>query len=226
MKALILDLFGTLIDLESDKKAHEELSKFLAKLHGNVFSWEEHLRLYNKFTKEPKKLSSTEAAWEALIKVLGKYGLSPKLGKEELVKAHGEFHARYAIPAHGLNEVINEARKLGLKLGLVTDAERYVTYVVLKSLGLTDVFDVIITKDDVGTRKPDPKMFINALNALGVNGDEALMVGDSCNDVKGAHGAGMEAVLIGFKECDENPDYVINSLIEVINIIKRKVSKR
>lgn len=54
-------------------------------------------------------------------------------------------------------------------------------------------------------RKPKPGLLINALAKLGVNADEAIMVGDSLRDVQAAKAAGVKAVLVrsGYGDADK-----------------------
>ena len=61
----------------------------------------------------------------------------------------------------------------------------------------------MICSYDIGIPKPDPRIFRHTIDLLGVHPSEAVMVGDSLEaDIKGALGAGLQAVLIddGFSE--------------------------
>jgi HAD superfamily hydrolase (TIGR01509 family) len=59
----------------------------------------------------------------------------------------------------------------------------------LRRLGLRDV--PVVTSAEVGTPKPDPAVFLHALERLGVRPERALHVGDSESDEAGARAAGM-----------------------------------
>ncbi len=57
--------------------------------------------------------------------------------------------------------------------------------------------DAVVVSDEAGVEKPHAEIFHIALQALGVTADQAIYVGDNYyDDVVGAHGAGMETLLI------------------------------
>jgi FMN phosphatase YigB (HAD superfamily) len=67
----------------------------------------------------------------------------------------------------------------------------------LIEIGLRELFATVLDSSVVGFTKPDPRIFALALERLGVEASDALMVGDSPSaDVDGAHGAGIRAALI------------------------------
>ncbi|WP_456365391.1 TIGR02253 family HAD-type hydrolase [Thermococcus sp.] len=109
----------------------------------------------------------------------------------------------------------------GYKLGVITSGPEY-QRLKLELAGLSGYFDVIVTREDVKAIKPEPKIFLHALEALNVRPGEALMVGDSLSqDVYGAKNVGMTAVWINR---DGEPgyhmaDYEIRTLHELRKIL-------
>jgi len=94
----------------------------------------------------------------------------------------------------GVPELLAWLRERGLKLGIITRNCRAAAGAVLESLG--PLVDVVLTRDDVPVVKPDPSHLRRALEALGVCGERALVVGDHPLDVVtgkavGAHTAGV-----------------------------------
>ncbi|NJE84730.1 TIGR02253 family HAD-type hydrolase [Thermococcus sp. CX2] len=112
-------------------------------------------------------------------------------------------------------------REAGYKLGVVTSGPSY-QRLKLKLVGLLEYFDVVVTRDDVGTIKPEPEIFLHALEKLGVEPKEAVMVGDSLSqDVYGAKNIGMTAVWIN-RNGDRGynmPDYEIRTLYELRKVL-------
>ena len=113
----------------------------------------------------------------------------------------------------------------------------------MRQLGVLDYFDALSISCDVGYMKPHPRIFQHALDALAVSPQDAVMVGDSLRaDVGGAqalgiltvwrrnHPAGREGYFSAEDELDEGPkgttaepvdaqpDYVVESLREVIQL--------
>ncbi|GAA4690506.1 HAD family hydrolase [Phytohabitans rumicis] len=67
----------------------------------------------------------------------------------------------------------------------------------LRAMGLWSSFDAVVTSVDVGWRKPHPKIYAVALDALGIDAGDAVFVGDSFEpDFAGPERAGMTAFLI------------------------------
>lgn len=91
---------------------------------------------------------------------------------------------------------------------------------VLRHLGLLDLVDSVWISDEVGFRKPDPRIFEGALEEVGIDPSEAAHVGDSLDkDVAGANAAGMISVLMWrqagpvlVENADQRPAVVVRSL--------------
>lgn len=83
--------------------------------------------------------------------------------------------------------------------------------------GLLDYFDEVVTSYDVGLRKPHPEIFARALDSLGADPSEAVMIGDELvDDVIGARSAGVRAILLGPPGSDHGAaDAVVREFGEV-----------
>ena len=104
-----------------------------------------------------------------------------------------EEHANFDLYEDAL-PVLDEVRRAGLKIGLVSNGARDLEEFVVHH-GL-DV-DAAIGSRAHGRTKPHETIFRAALEALGVEPEEAAMVGDSlADDVEGARALGMRAVLV------------------------------
>lgn len=116
-------------------------------------------------------------------------------------------------------------------LAVVTDAQSAWARAELHQMGLLPYFDPIVVSGDHGFRKPDPRLFTVALDALGVMPEQVLYVGnDMHRDVFGAQGAGMRAALFtsdqGTKTYrdpktsrDTVPDHVIDDHRELLALL-------
>lgn len=68
---------------------------------------------------------------------------------------------------------------------------------LLRKLGLAHYFDYFVVSGILGIEKPDPRIFQEAIRASGKGVSELVYIGDSVfHDVEGAHGAGMDAILL------------------------------
>jgi HAD superfamily hydrolase (TIGR01509 family) len=139
---------------------------------------------------------------EALFRVAGVPPERMPAVHDCLVALHHEWHLWSAV-AEDTRASLARLRAAGLRLGVVSNSDGRVE-AALEAAGLREYFDVVLDSALVGVEKPDPAIFLAALEALGVRPDEALYVGDLYEvDIVGARAAGMEAVLL----CrDESPN--------------------
>lgn len=101
------------------------------------------------------------------------------------------------------------------KLGVLSD---YPTQAKLAGMGLLDLgWDVLLSSEDVDSLKPNPLLFQKALEAIGVEPDRALYVGDRRDtDIAGAQAAGMRTCLIkASRHKGPDADFAVSSLREL-----------
>lgn len=96
----------------------------------------------------------------------------------------------------GVIDYIKEANVLGLKIGIASSSKRSWVDSYLDRFGLKDYFKTIHTSDDVSKVKPDPELYIKAINSLQVKGDEVIAFEDSLNGSIAAKGAGAFCVIV------------------------------
>lgn len=96
----------------------------------------------------------------------------------------------------GVAEHLEEARAIGLKLGVASSSTRDWVGGHLARLGILDRFVCLRCRDDVANAKPEPDLYIAVLECLGVLASEAIAVEDSPNGVLAAKRAGLRCVAI------------------------------
>jgi len=98
----------------------------------------------------------------------------------------------------GVMDYLREAKRLGLKLAIASSSEHAWVDTHAKRLGIFDYFDHVICRDDVGVgrTKPNPDLYLLALEQLQVQNDEAIVFEDSPNGVKAANRAGIFVVAV------------------------------
>jgi putative hydrolase of the HAD superfamily len=112
-----------------------------------------------------------------------------------------------------------------LPLAVVTDAQSAWARGELYQAGLLDYFHPVVVSGDHGYRKPDPRLFSIALDALGVTPQQTLYVGnDMYRDIYGARQLGMRTVMFGsdqgVKEYEDVvPDFTITDHRELLTIL-------
>jgi putative hydrolase of the HAD superfamily len=95
-----------------------------------------------------------------------------------------------AVPA------LEAVRRMGLRTGLVSNATELARR-VLRNLDMERHFDAVVISDEVGVRKPDPRIFGIALGILGADASRAVFLGDRpATDMVGAAEAGVLPILV------------------------------
>ena len=126
-----------------------------------------------------------------------------------------------------VNQTLIELMQLGIKRTVISDAPKMEVWLRIVSLGLHHYFDDIITSEDFGVKKPDPKPYRRALELLGTKAEETLMVGDwPDRDIKGAKGVGMRTAWAKYGDTfgtkESGADYVLDDIHEVVGIVKKE----
>ncbi|MCL6522885.1 MAG: HAD-IA family hydrolase [Firmicutes bacterium] len=86
-------------------------------------------------------------------------------------------------------------RAAGFRLGVISNADRH-AHALLEKSGLAPELELILTSEEAGVEKPDPAIFLQALERMRVRPEEAVYVGDQLEvDVQGAQAAGLAAFL-------------------------------
>jgi HAD superfamily hydrolase (TIGR01509 family) len=96
----------------------------------------------------------------------------------------------------GIREWVTTARELGLQVAIASSSPASWVLGHLERVDAVDLFDLVVTGDEVETHKPDPAIYELALRRLGVRGAEAIAVEDTAHGVAAAQAAGMVAVAI------------------------------
>ena len=101
-------------------------------------------------------------------------------------------------PLPGVMNYLNEAKRLGLKLAIASSSPRSWVDSHARRIGVFQFFDHVVTREDVGPgrTKPNPDLFLTALDRLGVPKEAAIVFEDSPNGVKAARRAGIFVVAV------------------------------
>jgi len=120
---------------------------------------------------------------------------------EDLVRAIAQLFRSLTIHKFQLFsetfQVLHELSKK-IRLGLVSDSQEVYIIPELRLVGLDSLFETVVISSRYGYRKPDPRLFQQALKEMGLTmTDDVLYVGDNWErDIVGASNAGMQAILI------------------------------
>jgi HAD superfamily hydrolase (TIGR01509 family) len=96
----------------------------------------------------------------------------------------------------GVRDYLEEARRLGVRLGVASSSSRRWVEGHLARLGLREYFEVVRCRDDVRVVKPDPALYLAVLEATGIGARDAVALEDSPNGVWAAKRAGLACVAV------------------------------
>lgn len=123
-------------------------------------------------------------------------------------------------------ETVRSLRAQGYKVAIVTSATQSGTEEFLSARGLAALFDSVSGVRDGIRPKPAPDLISDALRKLGLQPEDAIMVGDMAADVAAATAAGLKCICVsyGFNDVAElkkaGAVHIIDSLAELPNLLK------
>jgi HAD superfamily hydrolase (TIGR01509 family) len=179
IKAIVFDFDGLILDTEYVEFA----------------SWQ---HLYREHSQEMRLEDwvSIIGTGASTIKWSPYDDLKERLGKKyhhELIRARRkELFDQYLANEKimpGIETLIAEAEMVGMKLAVASSSPREWVEGFLTQLGLRHHFMVVKTETDVKNAKPDPELYLSALQELGVTQTEAFALEDSANGTSAANAA-------------------------------------
>ncbi len=120
--------------------------------------------------------------------------------------------------AHEVLEYLSES----YELHIITNGFNDIQATKMASSGIDHFFDVIITSETAGFRKPDPRIFQLAMDKAGTKAAESLMIGDNlAADIGGARNFGIDQVFFNPKQMSHTQQvtYEIRGLRELKNLL-------
>ena len=110
---------------------------------------------------------------------------------------------------------------LKYKLHIITNGFEEVQHKKLKNSGIDHYFSTVTTSEEVGVKKPNPKVFLTALNKANSLPTQSVMIGDSLEaDILGANNIGMQTIFYNYRnESISKKIKSIDSLLEIKNYL-------
>ncbi len=184
IKAIIFDFDGTIIDTET---AWYVAFRDAYRKHGVDLTLETYSQCIGTSLH-------TFNPYEYLITEL-KLPIDRDAFRKEIQERHSSLMKKERMRA-GVLEFLDMAKEAGLSIGLASSSSRDWVDKYLQQLNISHFFECIRTADDVRNVKPDPELYIQALQCLGVQPQEAIAIEDSPNGAKAAAGAGMHYIIV------------------------------
>ncbi len=195
---VLIDLFGTLIDQESDDRAHELLARKIAEQQGFAEAWPTLIQLY----REALTLcgDSNRAVYESYIKFVEMNNLEKIFTLEELTWLHIWSHiltSRLYSDSRPFLERISTRHRVALISDTINEIARGIT----RYHGIHRYLHAIVATHSYGLSKPDPRIADIALELLGTgSGESIIVIGDSTKDYELAKNVGARFIAVARDE--------------------------
>lgn len=183
-QAVIFDLDGTLVD---SMPAHFEAWREALAKNGapkDVFPEDVFYSMGGRPTKD------------IVVEINGEFNL--ELDPEAVAFAKRKAFMDLLHKVEVNEDVVAFAKSLRGKMpiGIATGGSRKVVEATLKAVGLTELFDEVVTADDVKCGKPAPDIYLDAAQRLEVDPEDCLVLEDAAPGIMAAQCAGMEVVTV------------------------------
>lgn len=216
---LIFDFDGTLIDSVPDLA--DAINVMLAQLGNPPYP----LHLIEQWVGNGARMLVERA-------LSGGVESDPSLSAAEIETAQKLFFEAYAAPETSKTVAypdvdcgLRALKQAGYTLALVTNKPIRFVPQILESLDWTSLFDMVLGGDSLSTKKPDPAPLLHVCDTLKFNPDQALMIGDSINDIYAGQRAHIDTIGLSYgynygkNISDSNPTYTFTRFADLLDFL-------
>lgn len=195
IKAFFFDQDGVIIDTEKD--GHRVAFNRTFKKHGYDFAWS---------VDEYHELLQISGGKERMTHYLHTRGFGKEIKPEEVAEIIKQLHhdktdeiifmlEKNELPLRpGIHRFMRKINQRGLVLAVCTTSNQRAAQAVAEGM-LPDIqFDFILAGDMVSKKKPDPEIYLTAMEKVGLTPEECIVVEDSENGVAAGKAAGMHVI--------------------------------
>lgn len=188
LSAILFDLDGTLIN--SEGKFFESFRQIIEAKFDYIISFEEY---ENNELKQNANLISS----------LKNKGIIEKDLSQDLImkEVYAEYEKKFMELLDenevSLNfELLKQLKRKGLRLALVSTSRKKFIELLLKKLGIENLFEIIISRDDVKKLKPAPDAYLMALDLLNISSDSCIAFEDSERGIIASKNANIKTIQV------------------------------
>jgi len=218
-KLFIFDLDGTLIDSSPDLAL--AINHMLKTLNRDTFSTDTiHYWVGNGAeTLVKRALSGSSSIDETIDPILF----------EKALKIFLDFYAKNlaveTVTYPDVKKILTMLNGWNYRLAIVTNKPFAFVEPILKALELSDLFELVLGGDSLEEKKPNPLPLLHVCEKLGVSVEEAVMLGDSKNDILAANACGMNSIgfTYGYNYGEDiatyKPNFVFDEFADILTTI-------
>lgn len=149
---------------------------------------------------------------------------------DEMVEKYREWnqahHDELVTEYDGVITTLEQLKEQGIRLAIVSTKRRDTIQKGLNLMGASHLFEFLIGLDDVKNVKPNPEPVLLAIEKLGINKEETMMIGDNYHDIEAGKNAGVKTAGVAWSIQGEdflrqyNPDYILHHMTDLLTIVK------
>ena len=211
-KAIIFDMDGTLFDTESIYH----------------MGWERVALQYGQVFQPEFQIAACGTTGQKMLDTVHQY--YPEVDAPSFVRDCSKWfeeQVRKELPEKpGLPEILNYMKEQGFKMAIASGSRLEMIKHNLQKAGIENYFEVIASGHEVERGKPEPDVFLLAVERLGLNPKECYVIEDGVNGVKAGIAAGCDTIMVPDliqpdDELKEKCCGVYNSLLAVIDAFEK-----
>ena len=181
IRAALFDLDGTLVDSLEDLT--DAVNHMLASFGRPSLTTASVRRLVGKGAHNLVRRTLETESEEAITRGI------------ELFVAYNSAHVTDKSTLYpGVREALRLLAENGIRLAVISNKHEALCRLIMEALGIARLFEIICGGDTFPEMKPSPLPLLRALERLGVAAREAVMVGDSINDIQAGQQAGITTI--------------------------------
>ena len=190
--AVVFDMDGVIVDSE---QVWDDVREQLAKERGG--------RWHDGAQAAMMGMSSPE--WSTYMHDEIGLSESPEEINAEVVARMLE---RYREQLPLIDGAVDAVRRLApeFRLGVASSSNRPLIAAVLERAAIADLFDTVVSSEEVARGKPAPDVYLDAMRRLGAEPAHAAAIEDSSNGIRSAHAAGMRVIALPNAHYPPAPD--------------------
>ena len=216
LSAILFDLDGTLIDSEK---------KFFESFRHVIFSKYNYNISYEEYEENELKKNANLLLYLKSNEIIESYEVDDKIMEKIYLEYEKKFMDLLNENDVSLNfELLKQLKSKGLRLALVSTSRKKFIDMLLTKLNIQDLFEVVISREDVKNLKPESDAYIMALEKLNILSTNCIAFEDSERGIRASKSANIKTIQVNdfIKNTAQNTEIsekLSRILLAIINFI-------
>ncbi|WP_273383909.1 HAD family hydrolase [Enorma phocaeensis] len=214
-KAIIFDMDGVLVDSE---RVYQDAIRTYFTARGIPVTDEEYNIIAGASGQDSRRMFSEW--WE---RATGEKRSGREIDHEVFIEIGGDTFDYATIRNPGVPETLAALKQQGWRLALASSSPKDNIVQVLEQCGIKDCFELLVSGEDFHQSKPDPAIYLHAIDELGLPAEDCIAVEDSDYGITAAKRAGLTVIAKReerFNFTQEGADYLVDEIPGILDVVK------